>query len=212
MIDFWELSGRLLLMDPAKRDADIYTDILPIQTDGCISLGNCNTALIAFSVPLFYNQLRDYFTNTYTGQNKLLSPVISMFTLGEIGTMFFNQKFRNLFNDVSSYLLKDSVIKGRSDIGSAPFFYMMLMLLASDRTTRASVANDGNFLGLAPADHGDQEALKQLAINNEFITTTEAMCLEGGWSEGSISTLRHQKYGTVEKPIDFRHFRFGPPL
>src|SRR5450432_296142 len=100
MIDFWELTGRLFLMDPNTRSSEIYdhaTGLLPLQADGSILNGHLNTPTLPFPVNGFYNQLRSYFSQKYTGTDQMLSPVISMFALGEIGVMFFTQDFRNAF-------------------------------------------------------------------------------------------------------------------
>jgi hypothetical protein len=217
MMDFWELSGRLLLMDPNRRKQDIYTNLLPVQSDGCILLGHSITATLPFSIPGFYNALRTFFTQTYTGANTIYSPVISMFALGEIGTMFFNQPFRDLFEKVSIFLQTQSNVKGRTDKGSTSFFYIVLMLLVVDRTTRAKVAG-GDFLGLdrLPSPSGDKTALTQLAADKPFISVANNMCLgdptdaalsEGPWTRGSASVLRDQDYGTGGT-IPFQHFRF----
>lgn len=216
MIDFWELSGRLLLMDPAKRTQDIYINRMPIQSDGCILLGHCQTATLPFSIPGYYDVMRNYFEQTYAGANAIFCPAISMFALGEIGTMFFTQRFRDLFEAVSSYLRTQSGIQGKTDTGSSSFFYMVLMLLVIDRTTRASVAQ-GVFLGLTPPAPAEQAALTQLATDPQFIKVADNMCLgdpnvpkdTADWTEGSFSVLRGQLYGRPgTTPLPFRHFRF----
>jgi hypothetical protein len=226
MIDFWELSGRLLLMDPNKRKQDIYTNLLPIQSDGCILLGSAQSTTLPFSIPGFYNAMRDFFTQNYTGANAIYSPVISMFALGEIGTMFFNQPFRDLFEKTSTYLKTQSSIQGRTDMGSTSFFYMVLMLLVIDRTTRASIVG-GDFLDLdkLPSASGDKAALTHLANDPNFVIVADNMCLgepsgslsDGDWTRGSASVLRGQPYGkpnaTPPIPaIPFRHFRFVPNI
>jgi hypothetical protein len=226
MIDFWELSGRLLLMDPTKRQQDIYTTLLPIQSDGCILLGSANAATLPFPIPGFYNAMRAYFAQNYTGTNAIYSPVTSMFALGEIGTMFFNQPFRDLFEKTSTYLRTQSNIQGKTDTGSTSFFYTVLMLLVIDRTTRASIVA-GNFLNLdklsvAP---GDKAALTQLANDPNFVTVADNMCLGepsgplsvADWTRGSASVLLGQPYGKPTAtppipPIPFRHFRFVPNI
>jgi hypothetical protein len=233
MLDFWELSGRLLLMDPTQRQQKIYTNLLPIQGDGCILLGHAQTALLPFPIPGFYNAVRTFFAQTYTGANAIYSPVISMFALGEIGTMFFNQPFRDLFEAVSLYLKTQSNIQGRTDNGSTSFFYMVLMLLVIDRTTRDSVGK-GNFLGLdqLPPAPSDKPALTLLANDAKLGTLANNMCLgvpgaaaEAPWTRGSMSVLRDQDYGpqpppaaagtpvpAATAPIPFSHVRFVPGI
>jgi hypothetical protein len=222
MIDFWELSGRLLLMDPNKRKQDIYTTLLPIQSDGCILLGHAQTATLPFPILGFYNAMRKFFADTYKGADLIYSPVISMFALGEIGTMFFNQPFRDLFEKTSNFLRTQSNIQGKTDTGSTSFFYTVLMLLVIDRTTRGSVQG-GKFLGLEnlPSSPGDQAALTQLANDPKFIIVADNMCRgeasgplsEADWTRGSASVLQGQDYGNPNAsppipPIPFRHFRF----
>jgi hypothetical protein len=206
MIDFWELSGRLMLMDPRTRDRDIYnssTGILPIQSDGCILLGHADTPLLPFPIEAFYDRLRDYFATRYTGADKLLCPVVSMFALGEIGVMFFNQPFRDLFEQLSTYLQTTSVIRGRSDTHYDSMFYIVVAVLAMDTKTRASIADDDDFLGLDPIAT-DRPVLRLLAQDPEFVTKADAFCFEGAWEPGSFDPLSDQNYGANP----FRHFRF----
>jgi hypothetical protein len=223
MMDFWELSGRLLLMDPNKRKQDIYTNLIPLVgtgADECILLNHAKTATLPFSIPGFYDAMRTFFAKTYTGGNAIFSPVVSMFALGEIGTMFFNQPFRDLFEKTSTFLQTQSNVKSRTDTGSTSFFYIVLMLIAIDRTTRASVVG-GKFLDLdrLPSPPADKAALTQLAADPNFVTVANNMCLGeptgalsvAPWTEGSHSVLRGQLYGKPgTTPIKFRHFRFVP--
>lgn len=229
MIDFWEIAGRLLLMDPVTRNRDLYdanTGILPIQAGGCILAGHCNTPTLPFPIQSFYDRLRDYLSRRYAGADKLFSPAISMFALGESGVMFFNQPFRDLFESLSHYLLTGSAARGRTDTGSASLFYIVLGVLALDTKSRKSVAG-GDFLGLAPEAMGDRDALMQLAGDQEFNRRANEFCFTGGWTNGSANTLRDQTYGiithTIEaegqdvlridaKTIPFRHIRFVASL
>jgi len=225
MIDFWELAGRLMLMDPTQRKNDIYTTILPIQSDGCILLGFSTKPTLPFPPAGFYNQLRDYFTQIDKAE-KFVSPVLSMFALGETGVMFFNQKFRDLFEVLSFYLTNVSAASGKSDTGSSSLVYIVLALLMLDSTTRASVAT-GKFLGLEPSDGAEKGILIALANDLEFTKRANAVCFVGAWTEGSANTLRDQTYGTLthansligeermvltEEIIPFRHFRFVPGI
>jgi len=208
MIDFWEIAGRIVLMDPVTRNHDLYdvdTGIIPLQDGGCILVGHCNTASLPFPVESYYNSLRDYLTLRYSGADSLLSPVISMFALGEVGVMLFNQQFRDLFESVSTYLRTQSPIQGRRDTGSASLFYIALAVLCVDMTSRASIA-DGNFLGLTPNDAADQTALQQLARDAMFTQGANALCFQGAWQQGSDNTLRDQLY--LGGTLPFRHFRF----
>jgi hypothetical protein len=221
MLDFWEIAGRLMLMDPATRKKDLYdpSGILPIQ-GGCILPGFCNTALLPFPVKTFYDQLRSYLSTRYQPGRVLWSPVISMFALGEIGVMFFNDDFRKLFENVSTYLLQTSAVKDRKDTGAASLFYICLALLVTDRTFRAAVLRN-DFLGLQPASAADVSDLKTVAADPTFVKAADTMCLDGGWKPGSVSTLMDQSYGITPgdaisgtttpgapDPLPFRHYRF----
>jgi hypothetical protein len=214
MIDFWELTGRLMLMDPATRKHDFYdptTGMLPLQADGCILLGYAHSTGLAFPIAGFYNALRDYFTLRYTGADQIYSPAISMFALGEVGVLFFNQDARDAFEDVSNYLRTSSVVQDRTDKGSESRFYMVLALLMVDSTTRDSVAG-GNFLGLAPTAPADRTVLQSLANDATFVQKANHLCFEEDWTEGSQNTLREQKYGGVPGSpgavLPFRHAHF----
>ena len=212
MIDFWEIAGRIVLMDPAVRNHDLYdanTGIMPLQDGGCILPGHCDTASLPFPVGPYYDSLRDYLTQRYSGADNLLSPAISMFALGEVGVMLFNQQFRDLFEAVSTYLRTQSPIAGRSDTGSKSLFYIVLAVLCVDMTSRAIIGT-GNFLGLTPSDPADQTALQQLANDATFNANANALCFQGAWIEGSDNTLRDQTYSNGTIP--FRHFRFVPGL
>ena len=204
MIDFWELAGRLLLMDPATRNKEIYSDggLLPIQSNDCILLGHADTPTLPFTKEEFYDPMRNYFAAKYTGNNRLLSPVISMFALGETGTMFFNPPFRVLFEKLSGYLLNGSVVNNRRDTGSDSMFYIVLTIIALDKTSRESVIND-NFLGLEPSSE-DRVVLRRLAADPGFQDVADKWCFGGDWTEGSHGSLRYQKYGN--NPL--RHVRF----
>jgi len=207
MIDFWEIAGRIVLMDPAVRNHDLYdanTGIMPLQDGGCILAGHCDTATLPFPVGAFYDSLRDYLTQKYSGPDALLSPVISMFALGEVGVMLFNQPFRDLFEAVSTYLRTQSAIAGRTDTGSSSLFYIALAVLCVDMTSRQSIAQ-GNFLGLTQ-NAADQTALQQVANDATFNTNASALCFQGAWEQGSDNTLRDQMYSNGSIP--FRHFRF----
>jgi hypothetical protein len=211
MIDFWELAGRLMLMDPVTRQQQIYTTLLPLQADGSILDGHAKTAGLPFPIATFYNRTRDFYTARYSGADKLYAPAISMFALGETGLMFFNQDFRDVFENLSYYLLNKSVAKGRTDKGSDSRFYMVLALLVIDSTTRNIVATNGDFLGLAPPAQADRDALQTLARDPEFVMRANTLCFGVDWTEGSVNTLREQRYGDVpggpKADIPFRHFR-----
>jgi hypothetical protein len=142
-----------------------------------------------------------------------------MFALGEIGVMFFNQKFRDAFEDLSLYVRKS----GRSDTDPASLFHIVLALLVVDRTTRGFVAT-GDFQGLSPDAQADRDALQALARDKVFIEKADIYCFSNPWSGGSLNPLNHQTYGTftlsnqigdtnrevLKEPIPFRHFRFVP--
>ncbi len=214
MIDFWELAGRLVLMDKATRTKEIYTDRLPLQADGSILNGFREKSGLPLPVPGFYNQMRAFYMDRYSKGGKLAfrSPVISMFALGESGVMFFTQPFRDLFDKLSDYLKNTSVIKGRNDLDQYPDFYITLAVLMLDTTTRKSVVDTGDFLGLEPPA-GDVAALRTLAADPEFVKLSNGVCFDGEWTDGSQNTLRDQSYPSVAAdgappPKPFRHLHF----
>jgi len=127
-----------------------------------------------------------------------------MFALGETGVMFFNDKFRNLFEDLSRYLRTAPTMQGRVDTGSDSMFYIALAVITMDKKTRGLVASQGDFLGVEPSALADKVALQKLANEKGFQDQADLTCFTGGWTEGSVDTLRDQNYGANP----FRHFRF----
>jgi hypothetical protein len=217
MIDFWELTGRLLLMPQADRDA-IYAALPVDEEDGCILKGCREKPALEFKLDRHYDVLRGILHKRYADaplseeqippiapKLVLKSPVISMFALGEILVVFFTREFRTVFDIVSNYLVSQSVLKDRTDRDSDSELYIVLALLVIDSTTRASVAT-GEFLGLLPPKPADAAALRALANEKTFVKMADHLCFDSDWTDGSCNTLRPQEYRGGK--IKFRHFRF----
>ena len=203
MQDFWELTGRLMMMKQSDRD-EFYKVNVPIPAgEDCILPRNRDTMILPYPQEMYdgENGVRTYFIRRYG--NLLGNVPISLFAAGEVMTMFFFDRWRKYFDAVAD--MAQTLLPGIDDRSASPDFYVMMGLTLVDKRARADFP--ANISDLFVATPKEVEQVQYFVNHERAAAPLMAFSADDNWEPGCFTTYffstTYQKSTVVHRHVRF---------